>query len=66
MRSLLSEQVKTMALTATATKMVQTYVAYILGMEKPIMITLSPCKANLIYNVGLFMAVGLSFESPPM
>ena len=62
MRSLLPEQVKIMALTATATKMVQKYVAYILGMEKPIVIALSPCIANLIYNAGLFTSVRRTFQ----
>ena len=61
-RSLLPEHVKIMALTATATKMVQTYVANTLGMEKPIVIALSPCKANLIYNIGLFTSVKQTFE----
>ena len=61
-RSLLPEQVKIMALAATATTMVPTYVAYILSMEKPIVITLSPCKANLIYNVGLFTSVRRTFQ----
>ncbi len=61
-RSLLPEQVKIMALTATATKMVLTYVAYTLGMEKPIVIALSPCKANYIYNVGLFTTVRRTFQ----
>ena len=61
-RSLLPEHVKIMALTATATKTVQTYVANILGMEKPIVIALSPCKENLIYNIGSFTSVRQTFE----
>ena len=61
-RSLLPEHVKTMALTATATKMVQTRVANKLGMEKPIVIALSPCKMNLIYNIGSFTSVRQTFE----
>ena len=61
-RSLLPEHVEIMALTTTATKMVQTYVANTCSMKKPIVIALSPCKANLIYNIGSLTSIKQTFE----
>ena len=61
-RSSLPEHVKSMALTATATKMVQTHVATTLGKEKPIVVALFPCKTNLIYNTQSFTSVRHTFE----
>ena len=61
-RSLLPFGVKIMALTATATKSVQSSVACTLGMEKPVVVALSPCKANIVYNVGRYTTVEDTFK----
>ena len=61
-RSLLPPDVKIMALTATATKSVQSSVACTLGMENPVVIALSPCKANIVYNVGRYTTVEDTFK----
>ena len=61
-RSLLLHHVRVMALTATATKSVQSSVACTLGMDKPVTIALSPCKVNLVYNVGRFTSVSETFK----
>ena len=45
---------KLMALAPKTTNMVQTYVTNTQGMEKPIVVTFSPCKANLSFNKVLF------------
>ena len=41
-----------MALTATATKTLQQKIAGILGMYKPILISVSPCKKNIMYAIA--------------
>jgi len=41
-----------MALTATATKTLQSEVALTLGMRKPVIISISPCKRNIMYAVA--------------
>ena len=41
-----------MALTATATKTLQRKMAGILGMYKPILISVSPCKKNIMYGIA--------------
>ena len=52
---------KIMVLTATATKSVQSAVACTLGMDKPIVIALSPCKVNLVYNMGRYTSMCETF-----
>ena len=59
-RSLLPPDVKIMALTAT--KSVQSSVACTLGMENPVVIALSPCKTNIVYNVGRYTTVEDTFK----
>ncbi len=61
-RSLLPPSVKIMALTATATKSVRCSVTCTLGMDKPVIVALSPCKANLVYNVGKYTTVVETFK----
>ncbi len=51
-RSILPNGVHVMALTATATKSLQSEVAEILGMMNTISLAVSPCKANIMYAVG--------------
>lgn len=48
-----------MALTATAT---QVAVETILGMKKPIVIVMQPCKANLKFGVGSFTSIHETFS----
>lgn len=56
-RSLLPRHVHIMALTATATKSFQAAVIATLGMEKPVVIAISPCKANITFNIGTYTTV---------
>ena len=46
-----------MALTATATKTLRHSVSNILGMIKPKIVTVNPCKENIMYSVGKFVSV---------
>lgn len=62
-RSILPLHVRIMALTATATKSVQSSVAHTLGMIKPVVVALSPCKSNLIYNVGKYTTLDETFNT---
>ena len=61
-RSLLPPSVRVMALTATATNAVRCSVTRTLGMDKPVVVALSPCKANLVYNVGKYTTVVETFK----
>ena len=61
-RSLLPSNARMLALTATATKSVISSVSLTLGLESPVVIALSPSKANLIYNVGTFIDVEKTFK----
>ena len=62
-RSLLPQHVHILALTATATKSLCSSVSSILGMIKqPITIALSPCKPNIIYNMGTHTTASETFE----
>ena len=56
-RSILPSNVGVMALTATATRRLQSEVADILGMLNPITVAVSPCKPNLMYAVCQFMTI---------
>lgn len=51
MRSLAHEAVNVMALTATATTAVRQEVEQVLGMREPIVIAVSPAKANIYYSI---------------
>lgn len=51
LRSLLSSEVRIMALTATATVALREEVISILGMKKPAVIAISPSKPNIMYVV---------------
>lgn len=61
-KSLLPRHVRIMALTATATKSLRSSVTCTLGMENPVVIAISPCKANLTYNVGTYTTVAETFK----
>lgn len=51
-----------MALTATATRKLQKSVESILGMSRPIIVTVPPCKANIMYGVGTFKSIRETFS----
>ncbi len=62
-RSLLPEEVPLMALTATASRTLQQKVASILGMNKPAVIAVSSCKANLMYAIANpFISITKTFQ----
>ena len=61
-RSLIPEHVRIMALTATATESLRASVIDMLGMTRPVVISLSPCKKNLIYRVGKFTSISETFK----
>lgn len=62
-RSLLPNGVHVMALTATATKTVRLAVSKTLGLKKPYIKALSPCKKNVMYGVSKFETVEDTFSS---
>ena len=61
-RSLISDRVNVIALAATATRKLQKCIEDILGMNKPALITTSPCKANIMYGVGKFKTITETFS----
>ena len=61
-RSLIPQHVNILALTATATKEVRLKVSSTLGLVRPVVVALSPCKKNLMYSVGAFTTVSETFK----
>ena len=61
-RNILPSCVKLMALTATATKTLQDTVIKTLGMVKPIIISESPDKPNLVLSVCQYESMEESFS----
>lgn len=61
-RSLIPQHVQILALTATATKEVHLKVGVTLGMVRPVVVALSPCKKNLSYNIGAFTTISEMFK----
>ena len=61
-RSLLPQRVNILALTATATKEVCVKVGNTLGMVRPVVVALSPCKKNLCYSIGSFTTISETFK----
>ena len=47
-RSLLPKSVTVLAMTATATKTLRTKVSEVIGLVDPLIISISPCKPNII------------------
>ena len=60
-RSLIPKDVRMVALTATATSKLRTQVAVTLGMINELVVTLSPCKANIMYSVRKITTVSDTF-----
>ena len=60
-RSLLPPKVKEMALTATLSSTSREHVQRILGMCNPCVLTLSPCKDNIVYCVTRITSLGDAF-----
>ena len=61
MSSILSTDVHTMALTATATKTLRTDIIKVLGMKSPVVVTVNPDKANIKYEVVPFISMNKTF-----
>lgn len=60
-RSLIPQHVHTMALTATATKSLRKCVCTTLGMHDPYLVTVSPDKTNLVFQVQSFESLERTF-----
>ena len=61
-RSLLPVGVKVMAVTATASKTLRYSVSKAIGLHNPFVLSMNPCKKNLVYAVGKFRDVLESFN----
>lgn len=61
-RSILPSDVRIMALTATATKTVQVQVSKILGMHKPVVFAVPPCKKNIVYVLRRYDSIEILFQ----
>ena len=60
-RSILPQDVHVMALTATATKTLRKDVCDVLGMESPVLVSLSPDKDNIKYIVAAHLTMEKTF-----
>ena len=61
-RSLLPSHVTMLALTATATSQLRLKVTQMLGLKDKCVVSLSPCKANILYAVNKFQSIPRSLE----
>lgn len=62
-RSLFPEGTRCLALTATASKTLRRKVSFTIGLYRPLVIAISPCKRNLIYTVGTkFVSIEKTFK----
>ena len=61
-QSLLPAHVNLLALTATSTRSLRMDVSRLLGMRNEPVISVSPCKANIMYAVAKFVSVQDSFR----
>ena len=62
LRSLVDEHIKMLALTATATSQLRIDVGRALGMRNEVVISISPCKANLMYGTGCMKSIPETFQ----
>lgn len=60
-RSILSQDVNVMALTATATKSLREDVMKLLGMKSAVVVAVNPDKANIKYEVAPFISMNKTF-----
>ena len=61
-RSLLPKSVTVLAMTATATKTLRTKVSEVIGLVDPLIISISPCKPNIIYAMSKFTSLPDTFH----
>lgn len=61
LRSLMPENVKVMALTATATHSLRLELLKLIGMRDPVTVLLPPCKCNLSYEVLPYHSIEENF-----
>ena len=61
-RSLLPVGVKVMEKTATTSKTLRYCVSKAIGLHNPFVLSMNPCKKNLVYAVGKFRDVLTSFS----
>ena len=61
-RSLLPAAVKVLALTATATKTLRGKVAEVIGLTDPLVISVCPCKPNIVYAMSSFISLPDTFD----
>ena len=61
-RSLLPAAVKVLALTATATKTLRGKVAEVIGLIDPLVISVCPCKPNIVYAMSSFISLPDTFD----
>ena len=61
-RSLLPSHVTMLALTATATSQLRLKVTQMLGLKDKCVVSLSPCKANILYAVNKFQSIPETFQ----
>ena len=50
-----------MAMTATASKEVRKKVSSTIGLLNPVVVAISPCKMNIVYNVSNFVSISENF-----
>ena len=60
-RSLVSDKVRFLVLTATATAKLRKRVMDVLGMQKPHLTYISPCRANIVLSVEMFQDITSTF-----
>ena len=61
-RSLVPEGVNLLAMTATASTALRVDIAKMLGMKEEIVVSIPPCKVNIMYATGIFKSVQLTFS----
>ena len=62
MRSLIPKDVNVMALTATATRSLRGAVCKTLGMDNPVVVTVSPDKTNMVFSVAHFESLETNMQ----
>ena len=60
--SILQQGINVMALTVTVTQTVRFSLSKIIGMRHPFVLAISPCESNIMYSVGSFESVEVSFK----